>query len=114
MRNRKEYPENWEDEIRPDILKRDKFRCTVCQVEHRKTYVFQKDGTKFKIPKEEIKEWKEYGDKAYTVYLQIAHLDQNRSNNNYENLRAMCPKCHLNHDRDHNTLKRKMNHRKNG
>ena len=109
MRNRKEYPENWEDEIRPGILKRDNFKCKVCQAEHRKTYVFQKDGTKFKIPKEEIKEWKEYGDKAYTVYLQIAHLDRDTNNNDYSNLMALCPKCHLNYDREFNMLKRKSN-----
>lgn len=35
------------------------------------------------------------------VILTIAHLDHNPSNNDHENLRCWCQKCHLNYDREH-------------
>ncbi len=106
MKNRDKYPPHWEDTIRPLILLRDKYTCQKCGVRHRKCYVFQKDGTRFEIPEDEISEWRAYGDKAYKVHLQVAHLDQNPSNNDDDNLKAMCPKCHLAFDRAYNKLKR--------
>lgn len=106
MHNKNNYPENWDDTIRPNILKRDGYKCVICSAEHRKSYVFNKDGSKFVIPDNEIKEWKAYGDKAYKVFLQVAHLDQNPENNEDYNLSSMCPKCHLNYDRKFNNLKR--------
>lgn len=106
MRNKHKYSDSWNDTIRPEVLKRDKYQCKVCGVRHRKSYVFRKNGSYFLVPDNEIKEWKEYGDKCYKVFLQVAHLDQNPSNNNYSNLRSMCPKCHLNFDRKFNNLKR--------
>lgn len=106
MRNKENYSVDWQDIIRPDILKRDKYCCVTCQVRHKKSYVFQSEGGHFLIPENEIDLWKSYGDKAYKVFLQIAHLDQNPSNNEYINLAAMCVKCHLNFDRKYNNLKR--------
>ena len=106
MRNKSLYPENWHDTIRPAILKRDKYQCVVCLVKHRKTYVFPKEGGHFLIPENEIEDWVSYGDKAYKIFLQVAHLDQDPTNNDYSNLRSMCPKCHLNFDREFNSLKR--------
>lgn len=107
MRNKKEYPENWGDTIRPDILKRDNYKCTKCGVKHRTTYVIFADGHKMAIPKSEKEEWQSYGEKVITVYLQIAHLDHLKHNHAYDNLAAMCVKCHLNYDRDFNNIVRK-------
>jgi len=107
MRNRERYHPDWNDVIRPDILKRDKFVCVKCGVMHKKSYVFQKDGSRFRISESEIKEWRGYGDKAYKVFLQIVHLDRDPGNNDYDNLKAYCPKCHLNYDREVNMILRK-------
>ncbi len=41
------------------------------------------------------------------VLLGIAHLDQDITNNRFSNLAALCRKCHLHHDRLHNTVKQK-------
>jgi len=109
MRNRKDYPDNWTDTIRPAVLKRDNYKCNNCNIKHRKSYVFLKDNSYFEIPDNELKEWKSYGDKAYKVYLQIAHLDRNTKNNKMSNLKALCPKCHLAYDRVYNNMLRKCN-----
>ena len=106
MRNRNRYHEDWEDIIRPEILKRDKFVCQNCGVRHKKSYVFQKNGSYFQIPESEIGLWKSYGDKAYKVFLQIAHLDGDPKNNKYTNLKSFCPRCHLNYDRERNKISR--------
>lgn len=106
MKNRENYPENWEDTIRPDILKRDNYTCKGCGAKHRKSYIFHKNGKRTSIHEDEIQEAKEAGEKAYKVFLQIAHKDQNPSNNNYNNLIAFCRKCHLNFDRSCNNLKK--------
>lgn len=37
--------------------------------------------------------------RIFRVVLTIAHLDQDRRNNDPANLRALCQRCHLNHDR---------------
>lgn len=108
MKNRKDYPENWEDEIRPKVLERDKFRCQQCGIKHRKSYIFPKNGVPISVTDEEMKEAKKYGEKAYKVFLQIAHLDGNPSNNEMSNLLALCPKDHLNYDRKRNNLSKKV------
>jgi 5-methylcytosine-specific restriction endonuclease McrA len=42
------------------------------------------------------------------VVLTIAHLDQNPANNAEANLRALCQRCHLNHDRPFNVPKQHL------
>jgi heterodisulfide reductase subunit B len=41
------------------------------------------------------------------VYLTTAHLDRNRDNNRFWNLRALCQRCHLSHDRNQHNHARK-------
>lgn len=75
--NKARYPENWK-EIRADILKRADNRCEFCGI---KNYTIRENGSK--------------------VILTIAHLDHTPENCDYENLRALCQKCHNNYDKDH-------------
>lgn len=43
------------------------------------------------------------------VVLTVAHIDQDKNNNSFFNLAALCQLCHLNHDRAHHIAKRKAN-----
>jgi hypothetical protein len=43
------------------------------------------------------------------VVLTVAHLDQDKNNNSFFNLSALCQRCHLNHDRPHHMVKRQAN-----
>lgn len=45
------------------------------------------------------------------VILTVAHLDQNKGNNSFFNLAALCQRCHLNHDRPHHNRNRKYGRR---
>lgn len=109
MKNRHKYAANWYDTIRPAILKRDKYICQHCGVRHRICYEWDKSGNKYIINKDEIKESKKAGFKAYQVFLQIAHIDNDPSNNNYTNLVALCPACHLQMDREFSKIVRHSN-----
>ncbi len=43
------------------------------------------------------------------VILTVAHVDHDKNNNRFDNLAALCQKCHLNHD-----LPQHINNRKYG
>lgn len=106
MRNRHKYPDNWEDTIRPAILKRDNYTCQHCGLKHRGLYLCNNDGTFTKIDKEEFIEAQRFGQKTKKVFLQVAHLDHNPANIEDNNLLSLCCGCHLNNDRAINNIKR--------
>jgi heterodisulfide reductase subunit B len=41
------------------------------------------------------------------VVLTIAHMDHDKNNNRFDNLRALCQRCHLDWDRDQHAMNRK-------
>jgi 5-methylcytosine-specific restriction endonuclease McrA len=89
------YHPRWK-EIRKDILERDNGCCKFCGVPN---YSFVDKTTRDqKLPDEE---------NVTRIVLTIAHLDHNRDNNGYENLAALCQKCHLNLDRHQREFNRK-------
>lgn len=108
MRNKHHYPENWADTIRPAILKRDAYKCTSCGLRHKSVGYYDHRGT-FVECDALMAHWaKTQGFKVQKISLQIAHLDQDKNNNEFTNLSAKCPKCHLNFDRQFNKAKRLM------
>lgn len=106
MRNKALYPENWVDTIRPDILKRENYKCKKCGIKHRAYVLVDSNCNRTVIEADEHKEYKEYGANTYRIFLQVCHLDHDKSNCDYSNLLAMCPTCHNLHDREHKRLMR--------
>lgn len=45
--------------------------------------------------------------KPWQIVLGVAHLDHDVNHNRFHNLAALCPVCHLNHDRKDNAQRRK-------
>lgn len=43
------------------------------------------------------------------IYLGTAHLDHNPQNSALRNLKALCQRCHLQHDRDEHRRRRQLN-----
>lgn len=106
--NYSEYSEDWRDIIRPAILKRDSYTCQHCGIRH-KSEVYTGSKNNYIVVDDFSKRWaKEQGKKVYTVFLQVAHVDQNKMNNEGTNLIALCPRCHSKFDAQHKSLKRKM------
>lgn len=75
------YPANWKTEIRPAILKRDCDKCKFCGVANYSPAM--------------------RGNKTIRIVLTIAHLDHDTNNNHYDNLAALCQRCHLRYDLEH-------------
>lgn len=85
--NKHLYPKNWK-EIRASILERAGNKCEFCGVEnHSMQDRYRQD---YQGGCKELYQIK--------VVLTIAHLDNDPTNNNPDNLRALCQKCHLTYD----------------
>lgn len=113
----KKYPPNWKTEIRPYILARAKNRCEFCKVKNYNVGLRGLNGRFYsgeyiseKLEKQGIDLWddilfhtlkKDGSVKWLKIVLTVAHLDHDLTNNNYDNLKALCQKCHLNYDHKH-------------
>ncbi len=106
MRNRHKYHQDWFLIIRPEILKRDNYKCSKCNIKHRSCIAYKKTDQIEQILKSDINEFRKEGYKAYQVYLQVAHIDSNPDNNNYSNLISLCPIHHFALDKEQRNLKR--------
>lgn len=111
----KKYPPNWKSEIRPDILERDGHCCKFCGVrdkalvyrtgEGRDAWIYWPEGMQSEA-------WSLDGRKSVKIVLTIAHLDNDITNNEYDNLAALCQKCHNNYDKDYRKGNAKETNRK--
>lgn len=106
MRNKSLYPENWCDEIRPSILKRDNYKCCDCGIKHRVYVFFDEKKKRVVVTKDEYEYLKENGYRTYRIYLQVAHLNNIKSDCRPENLVALCNICHHKRDVHHKALMR--------
>lgn len=108
------YPIDWRELSRVIRFERAKGRCETCLRPHGKVISHLGDGRWFD-PDNDI--WRDgqgravdgiddraYGDqlRQTKVVLATAHLDHDPTNNRAKNLKALCQRCHLHHDRkDH-------------
>lgn len=107
--NKKLYPKNWKS-IRGKILLRSKNKCEFCGVENY-AIGYRDENGKF-IETVGIGEQDAAfldKEKLIKIVLTIAHLDHNPLNNDENNLRALCQRCHLRYDLEHRKETRKKN-----
>lgn len=98
------YHPEWKTKIRPDILERDGNCCKFCGVKnHSIIHRYGKGMEEWHYWPEgmESEAWSLDGLKSTKIILTIAHIDHNKENNNYDNLAALCQKCHLGIDLIH-------------
>lgn len=101
-----QYHPDWRDVIRPQILKRDQYKCKVCGVKHKSTVYKTTNGAYIECD-DFMQEWAiSQGKKVFTLYLQIAHLNHDKSDNDPSNLQALCPIHHARHDKEHKKFQR--------
>lgn len=98
------YHPDFRKKIRPDILERDGHKCKFCGIENYAVGWRLKDGS-FEYAEDYLKA-KKNGAGFYTtsgrlrIILTVAHLDGNKDNNDYDNLAALCQRCHLSIDKE--------------
>lgn len=104
--NYSDYSEDWRDIIRPSILKRDNYKCKHCGVQH-KARAYRNTTGNYTIVDEFAEQWaKQNGKKVITIFLNVAHLDHNKQNNDPQNLLSLCPVCHSKNDKEHKKFKK--------
>jgi len=95
------YHPDWKDRIRPEVLKRANYKCQFCSVPNRAEIVRDAEGNWTQVD-EVVRAWaKRNQKKIIKIVLTVAHLNHLVIDNRPENLKALCQKCHINHDRDH-------------
>ncbi len=104
------YPIDWHELSAVVRFDRAGGRCEDCRRPHGQVIHHLGDGRWFD-PLDELWrddrgatiDWPDYGDYAalrkMRVVLAAAHLDHDPSNNRLGNLKALCQRCHLRHDR---------------
>jgi 5-methylcytosine-specific restriction endonuclease McrA len=121
------YPANWKSEIRPAILERAEHKCELCGLQNHLVGYRAKDGTFYTwefiesqleqfgidlfddLLKHHIGKDGRILKKATKIVLTVAHLDHDISNNDYSNLKALCQRCHLDHDKEQHKATRQIN-----
>jgi hypothetical protein len=113
------YPSNW-----PQISRRVRFEraagiCQGCGRPHRMTIRCLPDGRWFDPAQNTWRNgrgrpapWPDLVETAQIrhtrVALAAAHLDHNPGNNRQRNLRSLCQRCHMIHDRPHHLAQRRI------
>lgn len=101
------YHADWSDVIRPAILKRDGYKCRNCGIRH-KSRVYKNARGGYIVCDEFTENWAlSQGVKVFTVYLNVAHIDNDKGNNEPENLISLCPRHHSIFDAEHKRTMRK-------
>jgi 5-methylcytosine-specific restriction endonuclease McrA len=100
MQNRRDYPDNWNDEIRPSILKRDNYQCVECGIKHRVYVLIDQSKKRIIIDKDEFLEYKKEGWNTYKIYLQVSHINNIKADCSPANLRTLCNQCHAKADKE--------------
>jgi hypothetical protein len=117
------YPIDWQQLTDMVRFERAKGRCEHCSRPHGKIVCHLGDGRWWD---EDANVWKDAkgrvvkkaappppGPEHVTVtrvYLATAHLDNNPGHNDPKNLRALCQRCHMIHDRPEHLRRRRLNY----
>lgn len=108
--NKIRYPENW-PAIRSHILKRAGDKCEGCGVRNYAVgFRSPVTGYFYEMAAEHIIA---HGLKPLKIVLTISHQNHIVEDCSDENLRALCQKCHLAHDREHHAEQRRKNRESN-
>jgi hypothetical protein len=97
---RHRYPKDWKS-VRQRILERAGHRCEFCGVENGAIGRRKRDGSFERLQGMEVEAAAFDSIRLTRIVLTIAHLDHTPENNANDNLRALCQRCHLAHDRPH-------------
>lgn len=93
--NKHLYPSNWKEISEIIRFGRAKNRCENCgAINH--SWV-NKHTRKICFPEEDF---------AIQIVLTVAHLDHDPTNNDFNNLKALCQKCHNSYDGQHRAITR--------
>jgi hypothetical protein len=117
------YPAHWRELSRQVRFERAEGRCQRCGRPHLARVRCLQDGRWFD---EQAAAWRDRSGRMARwpdlveasryrmtrVVLAAAHLDCDPANNRLRNLRALCQRCHMLHDRPHHLAQRRITYRR--
>lgn len=118
------YPIDWQELSRVIRFERAGGRCEHCGRPHGRVISHLGDGRWFDPETEGWRdglgrsvafvEFSQYQGRLLQtrVILAAAHLNHNPSDNRARNLKALCQRCHLQHDRDEHRRRRRLTYRR--
>ena len=117
------YPPHWRELSRRVRFERAKGCCQACRRPHLVQLRCLPDGRWFDDREQTWRDrrgrntrWPDLVDatrlRTTKVVLATAHLDSDPSNNRLANLRALCQRCHMLHDRTHHLAQRWITYRR--
>lgn len=119
------YPIDWPQLSDVVRFKRAKGRCETCGRPHGEVISHLGDGRWFDADRVVWRDgqgraiawvaWSEYPNGALLqtkVVLATAHLNHDIADNRGKNLKALCQRCHLLHDREEHRRQRRLTHRR--
>lgn len=118
------YPIDWRELSRMIRFERAKGRCEVCGRPHGKVVCHLGDGRWFDPDAEIWRDgqgravnWVDFRDyqgvlRQTKVVLATAHLNHDIGDNRDRNLKALCQRCHLLHDRAEHQIRRRLTWRR--
>lgn len=105
--NYKLYSPVWHSEIRPSILERAGHCCERCRVPDRALVLRDPDGNWYTDAQVMNMDISKFDGEFSRIRLQVAHVNQDITDNRPENLLALCPRCHFSLDLPYNLPKRR-------
>jgi hypothetical protein len=93
IKDKTKYPANWKQISEYIRFTRAQNKCEFCGVQNYTIGWRSADGTLSAADSPTRN-----GEKLIKVILTTAHLDHDTTNNDHNNLRALCQRCHLRHD----------------
>jgi hypothetical protein len=117
------YPAHWRELSRRVRFERAAGRCQGCGRPHLTQLRCLPDGRWFDVTaatwrdrRGRLARWPDLVEatrlRTTRVVLAAAHLDSNPANNRLANLRALCQRCHMLHDRPHHLAQRWITYRR--
>lgn len=118
------YPIDWRELSRVIRFERADGQCERCGRPHGRMISHLGDGRWFDAETEcwrdgrgravAFVDFSAYGDqlRQTRIVLATAHLDHNPANNRPGNLKALCQRCHLQHDREEHRRRRRLTYRR--
>ena len=107
--NSKGYSVTWRDIVRPDILRRDNYKCSHCSVKNNVLF-YNENGVRKLVDDNWLHSWAIKNNiKLSKVCLSISHSCHNSACINYSHLTTLCQACHLRYDKHHHLMSRLIN-----
>ncbi len=102
------YPANWLTTIRPAALKAAGYKCVLCRVPDR-VYGYREANGIFVECDAFMDNWaRKENKKLFKIVLTVSHTNHDTTDNRLSNLKALCQRCHLMHDKELHKANRKI------